>query len=177
MIPFIASTSAYRFSTPGVFPGLERIGGKERVRSRIAGGERLSVPVAGGASALKRGGDLQISQHGRWQDVHLGALRAVYGRTPWFIHLFPEIERIYNCFSEGRMADFTGELHKLVLHWIGDEATLNAAMEMHCNQPERFEAIASELSKGIDPELSVLDALFRLGPDVIFLLINTEDPA
>ena len=176
MIPFVASTASYRFSTPGEFPGLERIGGKERVRSRIAGGALLSVPVAGGASALKHGGNLRISQHGRWQDVHLGALRAAYGRTPWFIQLYPEIDRIYSDCSEGNMADFTAALHSVVLRWIGNEATLRAAREMHRNENSRFEAIASELSKGIDPDLSILDALFRLGPDVIFLLLSSENP-
>ena len=57
----------------------------------------LTIPVEGGAAILKRRNACPIlSEHGKWRREHLGAIRTIYGRTPYFIHLMPRLEEIYD---------------------------------------------------------------------------------
>lgn len=68
------------------------------IESNSFEGMVLTVPVAGGSSAAKRlkPSQLEISDHGDWTRIHLGAIEAAYGREPYFQHLFPEIASAIN---------------------------------------------------------------------------------
>ena len=171
MIPFAPSAAFYRFS-PGAFSvPAPVVQGKGVCRTLIAGGRMLSVPVEGGASALKRRGveDVAISQHGRWQEVHLGALRAAYGRTPYFAHLFPQIEKIYEERSKGSLSRFNEALHRLALRWLGmEEGDDGRLREWFLSNPERAREIAEEMRSNINMEYSIFDAIFRLGKETLF---------
>lgn len=170
MIPFAPTLACYASELKGT-GGFRTLGAKDMARCVIAGGQRLTVPVEGGARSLGRSHNPVISQHGRWQEVHLGAWRAVYGRMPWFPHLFPEMERIYREDTHGCIECFTLRLHELAMKWIGDGEIRRQAAVFRQENPERFRAIAYELAKNIDPGLSIFDTLFRLGRDTLFILI------
>ena len=141
------------------------------IESNSPEGIVLTVPVVGGSSSAKRlkPAQLEISDHGDWTRIHLGAIEAAYGREPYFQHLFPEIEEIIVRFPQhlamlnvllmGKMLDFIGYAH--------------AIEEVGClreSNPERCGAIRRRLESKIDLRHSFLEALFRLGPDSIFLL-------
>lgn len=170
MIPFASSVRTYMEQIRHG-DGFASVRPKEMARCRIAGGQRLTVPVEGGARSLGRNSDPEISQHGRWQEVHLGAWRAAYGRSPWFAHLFPEMEALYRNNTHATLSDFTDGLNAIAMKWIGDEALQDEARRFREAHPERFRAISEEMRKNIDPELSIFDALFRLGNDTLFILI------
>lgn len=137
-------------------------------RCLIAGPLTLTVPVAGGSRALKRRpwDSLEVSDHGRWQHVHLGALDAAYGRTPYFIHYFPAIEAV--------ISDTPPLLSTLCARI---DAAVTAALRIDRLAPELSAHAAirrgRELLPLVDPALSILDQLFRLGPEAIFLLAPT----
>lgn len=183
MIPFAASAARYsewirtllKEGADVPFPDGE---GKERGRCLISGDQVLSVPVEGGASRLKKKncGDVGISAHGRWQEVHLGALRAVYGRTPLFPHLFPQIEKVYSEKSAGALADFNRAIHEIAVGWLGLDADgITSLKEALSRNPEKMKALKKEREKYINKDYSIFDCLFRLGRESIFVLSVWEE--
>lgn len=136
----------------------------------------LSVPVAGGRAYLKKersAHPLLISGHGDWRRIHLGAISAQYGRTPYFRHYFPEIESIILLYGnpDASLHLLNKSLHEAVCRMIFRTEDLHAVTEMREKRPDIFRAVATEISDKTDPSLSVVDALFRLGPDTIFSVI------
>ena len=141
------------------------------IESNSAKGMVLTVPVVGGASAVKRLDPelLEVSEHGDWTRIHLGAIEAAYGREPYFQHLFPEIApviahhpqqlRHLNVLLLDKMMDFIGYRENI--------AEIRTLQESH---PERCAAIKERLNSKIASSHSFIEALFRLGPDAIFLL-------
>ena len=140
----------------GAAPDIE---GKQRARCLIKGG-MLTVPVAGGASVLKRrGADPLLSDHGKWRREHLGAWQAAYGRTPYFEHLMPEIADVYAASVGMRLEEFNGRLLGIALRWLDEGSGADI---------ERLQGVREEICAKIQPELSVFDALFRLGKAAVF---------
>ena len=170
MIPLAPSLEWYS----GFLRGESRSCTKGMARCAIASGQLLSVPIEGGAGTLRAGSDPPLSQHGRWQEVHLGAWRACYGRMPWFQFLFPGMEAIYRDCSHASFSAFTIPLFELAQKWIGDENVILQARKLREENPDRFRALASEFGKNIDPRLSIFDALFRLGRDTIWVLLHED---
>ena len=180
MIPFAASASRYSewlraLMDEGAEVPFPSVRGKEQARVEIAPGMVLSVPVSGGASILKRRdcSEVMISDHGRWQEVHLGALKAVFGKTPYFQHIYPEIENIYRKYGEGRLEDFNLTLHRLVIHWLGadDEESIESLLTMSQERRLLIKRIGEERKKEIDMNHSIFGALFRLGRESLFALL------
>ncbi len=182
MIPFAASAARYsdwlrvllKEDAEKSFPSVK---GKEQARTLIEGGMTLSVPVEGGASRLKRecGSEIIISDHGRWQDVHLGALKAHYGKAPYFSHLFPKIERIYKEKSSGPLQDFNLALHQLALQWLGledgDKMLIKEIREADSEKRAMLSRLAEESKRNIDMNHSIFNLLFRLGKESLFALL------
>ncbi len=130
--------------------------GKEMARIELDG-QRLTIPVEGGANALKRrGANPLLSNHGKWRREHLGAWQAIYGRTPWYPNIIEAIENVY-AKSESEpmhLCEFNHNLLLVALEWVD-----LSAIEI----PERLQPAADEIATLINPELSIFDALFRLG--------------
>lgn len=135
----------------------------------------LTVPVVGGASAVKRLGfaQLEISDHGNWTRIHLGAIDAAYGREPYFQHLFPEIEDIIAGFPQ-HLAELNVLLLGKMLDFIGYADNLEEIRKLRTANPGRCASITGRLESKIDPRHSFLEPLFRLGPDSIFLLMESR---
>lgn len=142
---------------------------------------------------LQKGSTL-ISGHGNWMHTHLGTLNAIYGHSPYFPFLFDQIRGIY-ARIEPRIADSEGvsilELNKLIheaiLSWIDFDALESVRREcdeairngrFHSNEIRRWETILEvnkELSTNVNTEISILDAIFRLGKKATFLLLRSLD--
>lgn len=160
---------------------LTRVAGKEFARCAISTGT-LTVPVCGGAGVLKRrGADPVLSEHGKWRREHLGAWNAAYGRTPFYIHLMPQIEAVY-ARSEGMtLEEFNTALLEVALTWLDPsilthpaatpEASLAGSASEASGIPEaRLAAVRAEARAQVDASLSIFDALFRLGRDGVFAI-------
>lgn len=136
--------------------------GKEAARCRIAGG-RLTIPVEGGASVLKRkDADPVLSEHGKWRREHLGTWSAAYGRTPFYTHLMPQIEEVYLNSESLTLGQFNRRLLEVACQWL-DRRVLEAS---GCT----IEAVRKEIRAKVDPQLSIFDAIFRLGKETVFAL-------
>lgn len=144
---------------------------RERTRTPIAGGLLLTVPIAGGSGAVKRTApeSWMLSDHGRWTHLHFEALRAAYGRSPYFAHLALRLEPLYAAPPRG-FREFAGRLEAEMLAFMQFGQSWPRLMALRQSDPELFEALRREKAAQVDPALSVFDALFRLGPEAIFTL-------
>lgn len=125
----------------------------------------LTIPVEGGAATLKRRDASPIlSEHGKWRREHLGAIRTIYGRAPYFIHLMPRLEEIYDHSQGISLEEFNSRLLDLTLSMIDRDALRLRA------DNESSRKIRLEKRLLIDPDLSILDALFHLGKEVTLAL-------
>ncbi|MCM1490812.1 MAG: WbqC family protein [Muribaculum sp.] len=141
------------------------------IDSNTPQGMVLTVPVAGGSSSVKKlpPALLEISSHGDWTRIHLGAIEAAYGREPYFPHFFPDIEYILKSYPES-LANMNRMLLLTILSAIDFDENANDIKKFKICHPKRYENISSRLFSKIDRKHSIIEPLFRLGPDLIFLL-------
>lgn len=155
-----------------------------------AGGQpplQLSVAIAGGASVVKRGNPESwlLSGHGGWPELHLRAIEAAYGATPFFRYLYPDIRTALSSAVEGsRFADLTMVLHKACSSFIDAENLIPELRKLREENPHRFRTLAEEYrlpdrlepggeeKRGMDyAEMAFIDVIFRNGPQSIFSLL------
>ena len=141
---------------------------------------QLTVPLEGGFRQLRRTlckeelSGLRLSGHGGWQHNHKEALRAIYGKAPFFSHYFPAIAEVYDSIREGdSFAAFTRRLHGIVEGVLGEKA-LEPFLGMREQEPELFAALHRERGGYALSQLSILHPLFHLGPEMPFSLINIK---
>lgn len=134
--------------------------------------QTLSVPVEGGVRSLQTTAKVEtalISGHGNWPHVHLGAIDAIYGRSPYFRHVFPEIERILSnppsLLGDLNRSLLTSVLELTGLYGDGDVESLRSSIS------EAAISRGAELKVKVCPELSVLDAVMCLGPETVLALL------
>ena len=148
---------------------------KNCIRTHLAEGVTLPVPLVGGNSILKHAHvdfeRLMISDHGNWQRKHLGAWQAVYGKTPYYVHLFPKLENAYLHHSHGKFTDFTETLMNAALDFLEIDSLRASASEMRKLYPGRFEHIREELLRSTDSSLTIFDSIFYHGKSTAFLLL------
>ena len=133
----------------------------------------LSVPVEGGRKNLLRlppGADIPLSEHGGWRRVHRGAICAAYGRSPYFQHYFPMMEQII--IRSRTLKDLSGNFHSLVMRSAFQPDVLESVKKMRCDRAELFKAEHTRCLAETDTGLSIIDSLFRIGPDTIFAAIK-----
>lgn len=154
----------------GIANTVAGIRGKDFARAVICGnaGEHLlSVPVAGGSAMLKQTRHLPeiiISEHGNWRHVHLGALEAAYGRMPFYQHLIPDILRCYEQDIQS-LAEFNHSLHDSL-------CSLFLPSSLAENLPEAAAERGRELLGEVAQDRSIIDTLFRLGPESLLPLLS-----
>lgn len=143
------------------------------VWSNSPGGMVLSVPVAGGASVVKRvhPSEWEISGHGGWTRVHLGALEAAYGREPFFMHCFPAVEAVVEAYPR-RLIDLNTRLLDVLLDSVGGCGVAAEIQGFRMRHPRRYLNIRRRLESKVDPSHSLVEAFFRLGPDVVFVCFD-----
>lgn len=170
-LPFAPSLALFR----EIIAGKEIPYGKEWARCLIAGDLFLSVPIEGGAACLKSKhvdiSSLIISDHGRWRQEHLGAWNSVYGKTPFFDHLFPKIKRAYSEHSHGNLAEFNSNLFNIALRFLDLEKVMPDIRELYKSQPNRAEQLRAEITTKVNLNYSIFDALFRLGKNSVWTII------
>ncbi len=156
---------------------------RRMARTLIAGAHgqpplTLSLPVEGGGAVLRKGSAdrWRISMHGRWPAVHLGALEAAYGATPFYAHLRPGLERILRSAEAGsRFATLTERLHCMSLMLLEVEALLPELRRMYACNPERLHRLAEEKSTGLHTDMAFIDVIFRKGREALFTLLPNDN--
>lgn len=150
------------------------LSGKEMARIPLKGGRVLSIPVEGGGAQLKHRSAnpfaITLSNHGKWRQEHLATFAALYGKTPFFPHLYPRIEEVYRN-SEGiSLGEFRERLNGIATDFLEYDSIRDSLDCMQRLHPGRFEMIQQEIAEKVDPSLSIFDAIFRLGKTAVFAI-------
>ena len=187
--------------------GEESARGFARTLIRGADGREtvLSIPVAGGARALRDSrkiDEILLSDHGDWRRVHLGAIEAAYGRTPFFNHIFPDLKEVYAA-PFFTLREFNLAIHKIISSFILRNITAEdvRALKFTASQGCRISSQNPVTSKSLEscgnggsqktavtflkrieevgalivPSLSSIDSLMRLGPETLLGLAAGPD--
>lgn len=191
VIPYLASSRWYAYWTEALMNGISAdeaiaaanrkagMNGKDFSRCVVEGNNgviTLSVAVEGGAHRLKNRNALQsasVSDHGNWQHVHLGALEASYGRTPFYQHFAPDLKDIISNYPSS-LLKLNSSLHDAVVRFLGlnelNENTINIVKYDNSHVAERGIEIASMIRQ----ELSIVDPIMKYGKEVLLGLIYLD---
>jgi hypothetical protein len=142
----------------------------------------LTVPVCLGSFHKTPVKDIRIDYSKRWQQVHIGALKAAYSASPFFLFYFEEIEKII-FFRYNYLLDLNMDLLQTIMKMMNiDREVLYTNEFLPVNNltadtryditPQKKSSYTSknyirvfdhpeEYIKG----LSVIDLLFNTGPD------------
>jgi len=147
----------------------------------------LSVPVYLGSVHKTLVKDLRIDYTKRWQQVHLGALRASYGLSPYFIYYFEIFEKIISSRKEF-LVDLNTELLEAILKMMKCERsiTFTSAFTVPGEKENDLRySISPKNSSEYRPKnyipaftpgtdylkgLSIADLVFNTGPDALIYL-------
>ena len=152
------------------------------------GVQALTVPVEHGDSPLIK--DIRLSNHGNWRHLHWNALQSAYGESPFFEYYQDDI-RLFFERHWTFLLDFNEEIRQKMCElidiqpnvsytegFIPEESPLTsyrtAISPKHPQNdpdflPKRYYQVY-EQKHGFLPNLSILDLLFNMGPESIFLL-------
>lgn len=130
-------------------------------------------------------GDIRLSEHGNWRHNHWGALFSAYGRTPFFDYFADDLKKIYTDTSIQTIADLNTALHLAMVDFLDldiqtavisektHQEALNAVdlrdgmLTLGAEKP--YYQIWSQ-KFGFQPHKSILDLLFNLGREAVFVL-------
>lgn len=160
----------------------------------VRGPLSLTVPVTGPAACEGHPtwDDVKLSRHGRWWHVHRVTLESAYGRTPYFEFVIDRFSSLLDDPGEQSPSalDYARRADEAVRSFLGLETVVEwrpaseADIRRHdlrrrlpdtSEMPPYFQVRASAL--GFVPSLSILDAVFNLGPETpLYLKRLISDP-
>jgi hypothetical protein len=155
---------------------------KQTYRNRMEilgpnGVQKLVIPtVKTGARRTYR--DVQISYAERWQKDHWKSLEAAYRRSPYFEFYEDRFKPLYTNQME-KLVDFNLALHNVIMSLlqINHPAKTTTQFELDIESKNIYEwnnyQVYAQVFSDRHPfasDLSILDALFNLGPRTIGLI-------
>lgn len=167
-----------------------------RNRCRIAteaGVMTLSIPVEkphDGNVAMR---DMLLCNHGNWAHLHWTAITSAYNSAPYFIYYCDDIRPFFeNPLRYKFLFDFNEALRETICRLLGFECNLNYSSSYMDNtegfndlreaiHPKRISPESGRLLRyyqvfeqrnGFIADLSIIDLLFNMGPESLFLLKN-----
>lgn len=144
----------------------------------------LSIPLSKGKNEKKPIRDVTMSFETDWKRLHLISLKSSYGSAPYFDHIYPEIESLYE-----KTGKFLFEFNFEILQWIVEFIELDIDIKLTSSYQKQIYndqlidarsqlkannykdagnnlAIYSqvfEANHGYLPNLSILDLIFCTG--------------
>lgn len=134
----------------------------------------LSVPVCGGSKAVKRRApeELAVSDHGRWPQVHLGALEAAYGRLPFWRYLQPELAHIITIAPGMKLMEVTRQIDLMLCRFLLPDVVIKGWRQADDRTRERWAEYGLAIADGLtDPSHTFLGHAAALGRDAMFTLL------
>lgn len=134
-------------------------------------------------------GEVALSSHGNWRHTHWGALFSAYGRTPFFDYFADDLKQIYTDESIQTIASLNLTLHAAVIDFldldietetvvVGNKNDLAASDALNLRDGVLTEQTLEPYYQiwsskfGFQPNQSILDLLFNVGREAVFVLRN-----
>lgn len=148
---------------------------RDWMRFRLKDDTVISMPVEGGASALKNyppaGWSLskEATREARKGDATIATL---YGSTPFHHLLAPELS-LSDCIAQAEASAVCRKAFEKVARILNiyDDTLLISASD-NANR-EILKLKKEDIDSAFSPQLSILDAVMRHGPETIFALIGS----
>lgn len=155
---------------------------KQSFRNRCAimganGSQTLTIPKERKSSDKTLISDISISNQDNWQKLHWQSIVSAYNSSPFFEYYKDELLPFYNT-KYSTLFDFNLKLSKTILELMQVEKKINFTSKFQKefngldfrsskfilkNQQEYQQVFCEKYS--FIPNLSILDALFNLGPE------------
>jgi hypothetical protein len=146
-----------------------------RNRYKISGSNKpllLTVPIENGREQRSRMCDIKIFNREKWQIRHWRTLESVYRRTPFFEHYEASLKQLFiDEFTF--LADFNLATVNWLIYQLAWKCTASNNLDSHTVQfdrvitrelfPKYYQVFEDRI--GFQPDLSLLDLLFSLGPE------------
>ncbi len=153
----------------------------------------LSIPTVKPDSLKCPMKDIRISDHGNWRHLHWNAIEAAYNSTPFFEYYKDDFRPFYEKKYEF-LVDFNESLCRLVCELIDMQPRMERTMEyktiLALDEDDFRERIhpkkdplledpsfiavpyyqVFEAKHGFQPNLSIVDLLFNMGPESLLVL-------
>ena len=143
--------------------------------------QAISIPVIrknGSKTAIY---EVEISNDTDWRKDHWKAIESAYSNSPYFDHYGLEVkELIYN--QETNLLKFNEQIHKRICTWLGIATDYKFSNEYSSISESTYQFKEKELikpyiqvfgdSNSFASNLSILDAIFCLGPMARKLIVN-----
>ena len=130
-------------------------------------------------------GEVTLSSHGNWRHTHWGALFSAYGRTPFFDYFADDLKQIYTDESIQTIASLNLTLHAAVIDFLdldieivvvdnkndlaaSDALNLRDGVLTEQTLEPYYQIWSSKF--GFQPNQSILDLLFNVGREAVFVL-------
>lgn len=139
--------------------------------------QTLTVPVEHGGSRLIK--DVRVSNHGSWRRVHWNALQSAYSESPFFEFYEDDIRPFFTQDYEylydlnfaiiEKMCELI-DIHPHIGYTTEFQPSLTTPSPLGGGREEApyYQVFAHK--HGFQPNLSILDLLFCMGPESIFYL-------
>jgi hypothetical protein len=148
------------------------------------GPQPLTLPVYTGSVHKTPVKDIRIDYTKRWQNVHLGAITAAYGSSPYFLYYFENIEKIISKKIDF-LIDLNMELSEAILKMVKLDTKLiyttdfvpvgqsdndfrykiTPKKESHYSVKEYMQVF--DCGNNFKQKLSILDLIFNTGPEAV----------
>lgn len=134
----------------------------------------LSVPLIGGREQKTLLREVKIDNTQRWAIQHIRSIKSCYGKAPFFDHYFPLIEKVVTQRYE-RLIDLNHTILLELIKWLRlrqqvelTDSFMNATIHPKAMNNLPFKPYVQVFSNAsnFSGNLSVIDALLCLGPDV-----------
>jgi len=173
---------------------------KQTYRNRciIAGSNglmHLSVPIEKSANPKQLTKDVKLSEHGNWRHLHWNAIVSAYNSTPFFDYYKDDFQPFFEK-KYSYLFDFNEELRALICNLLSIETDViysdfyktefseneyDFREIVHPKKPFDIDKYFSSVpyyqvfdSKyGFQPNLSIIDLLFNMGPESVIILQNS----
>lgn len=165
---------------------------RNRCRILAAGGvvQTLTVPVVKPEYEKMPYKDIRISDHGNWRHLHWQALVSAYRNSPYFEYYEEDFLPFYTRKYEF-LLDFNLSLQEMICKLIGIETDVELTSHYIDTAEAKFYRDYREIadpgrkdctinvgpyyqvfptSEGFQPNLSIVDLLFNMGPESLIVL-------
>ena len=143
--------------------------------------QAISIPVIRKNGSKTAIDEVEISNDTDWRKDHWKAIESAYSNSPYFDHYGLEVkELIYN--QETNLLKFNEQIHKRICTWLGIATDYKFSNEYSSISESTYQFKEKELikpyiqvfgdSNSFATNLSILDAIFCLGPMARKLIVN-----
>ena len=148
----------------------------------------LSIPIEKPNGSKTRTNEILISSKEKWQLIHWRAIEAAYASSPYFEYYEPEVkELIFD--EDDNLIQFNHNIIKRIKHWLDLPTKLEYTNEynlidsnidfrnlfLKSINPREFQhdhyQQVFEIENGFFQNVSILDAIFCLGPMSRLLIV------